>query len=271
MEVQTCTFLNLPIYQKPPTLQNARSKVCAKSVFCKITHVPRVVPATIWLHASGDLPGGACTRNCAIRHAHGSRYLPHTQFQKATNVPQVWEECTYQTRFFSKPTSSTKSISIVEVQTSTSLNLRIYQESPTLGNARSKVWAKSKFYSLSAIYQSSTCNTRVACQRQSTRRCLCSKWHHATCSWISLSTAHTISKSNKSASGIGRVKIPDKVSLQTIKFDKKRKYCGGANLHLSESANRPGAPNGQKCKKQGVCKIRVLQKLPKVQKQYLQH
>ena len=92
------------------------------------------------------------------------------------------------------------------------------------------------------MYQSRTCNTRVACKRQSTRRCVYSKLYHSTWPWISLSTAHTISNSDKSAAGIGRVKVPDKVFLQTNKFDQKYKHCGGANLHLSESANLPGAP-----------------------------
>ena len=168
--------------------------------------------------------------------------------------------------FFINQQVGPTSISIVEVQTCTSLNLPIYQEPPTLKNARSKVCATSEFYKISPMYQSSTCNTMVACQRQSTRRCLYSKLHHSTCPWISLSTAHTISKSNKSASGMGRVYIPDKVCFQTNKLDQKYKHCGGANLHLSESANLPGAPNAPKCKKQGLCNIRIVQKLSHVPK-----
>ena len=68
-------------------------------------------------------------------------YRTHN-LKKATKVPQVLEECKYQTRFFlqtNKFDQKYKQFGSANLHLSHSA---IYQEHPNLGNARSKVCAK---------------------------------------------------------------------------------------------------------------------------------
>ena len=118
---------------------------------------------------------------------------------------------------------------------------------------------KSEFYKFSTMYQSSSCNTMLALQRQSTRRCLFSKLYHSACPWISLCTAHAIFKSINVTAGSRRAYTPARDFLETNKFDQKYKHCGGANLHRLNLPIYQELPTLENARSKVYAKIRVLQ------------